>query len=380
MKQENRLSFTMYMVLAVWILGQIGLIIYFWGKPQGSDPGVYMRWARECFEAGKWYPMDKHVYSSYICTGGLINFMILQLKLFGTLNVNMIFNLLMNIAIATEIYFLGNRFFSKKTASYAVIIWCFLYSNLMVVVSAGTEIPFLFLALSAFCLCLHPRMLFIAAAGVLLALANWIRPLASVFLAGIIIYMLLKKYEWKHYLCLLVFLVTVVFTIGKATEKQIGYFVYQSTTFGVNLITTANDRAYGGNATSLFRDSTSTAFIEHLENYTFMQRDSIWRARSFQWISAHPARYGMLYLKKLAGLYVEDSWSDRPIFGGDGFVDSYVVGGKVEKSTFMIRAMQMGLKSLTYYLALIAFCYAMVTTFRRKMLTTGKAILLFILL
>jgi hypothetical protein len=304
----------------------------------------------------------------------------LQLHLFGTLKANLFSNLFMNIAIVAEIYYLGNRFFSKKTAQLAVIIWCFLYSNMMVVVPAGTEIPFLFLALTAFCLCLHPKILFLSIAGLLFTLANWIRPLAVIFLAGAIIYMLWKKYAPVHYLSLLLPLFLLVFLIGKTAERRTGYFIYQSTTSGINLIMTANDKAYGGVAASLGNDSTSTVFIDDREGLTCFQKDSIWKDRSIRWIKEHPARYGMLYVRKLAGLYVEDSWSDRPILGGDGFVDSYVVAGTVGKSTFIARAVQMGLKSLTYYFALIAFCYAVITSLRRKMLLSGKGILLFILL
>ncbi|MDR0603902.1 MAG: glycosyltransferase family 39 protein [Bacteroidales bacterium] len=380
MKRKERLSFIMYVVLAVWVVGQMALIVYFWDKPQGSDQGAYMKMAKQCFEAGEWYPGDSHLYESFIWAPGFINYLILQLHLFGTLKANLFFNLFMNIAIVAEIYYLGNRFFSKKTAQLAVIIWCFLYSNMMAVIPAGTEIPFLFSALTAFCLCLHPRILFLSIAGLLFTLANWVRPLAVIFLAGAIVYMLWKKYAPVHYLSLLLPLLLLVFLIGKTAERRTGYFIYQSTTSGINLIMTANDKAYGGIATSLINDSTSAVFIDDREGLTFFQKDSVWKARSIQWIKAHPARYGMLYVKKLAGLYVEDSWSDRPILGGDGFVDSYVVAGKVGKSAFIARAVQMGLKSLTYYFALVACCYGVITSLRRKTLLSGKGILLFILL
>jgi hypothetical protein len=370
----------MYVILAVWVIGQMVLIVYFWDKPQGSDQGAYMNLAKRCFEAGEWYPADSDLYMSYIWAPGFVNYLILQLHLFGTLNANLFSNLFMNIAIVAEIYYLGNRFFSKKTAQLAVIIWCFLYSNMMAVVPAGTEIPFLFLALTAFCLCLHPGIFFPLIAGLLFTLANWIRPLAVIFLAGTIIYMLWKKYAPVHYLSLLLPLLLLVFLIGKTAERRTGYFIYQSTTSGFNLIMTANDKAYGGVATSLTKDSASTVFIDDREGLTCFQKDSIWKDRSIRWIKAHPARYGMLYVRKLAGLYVEDSWSDRPVLGGDGFVDSYAVAGKVGKSTFIARAMQMGLKSLTYYFALVAFCYAIITSLRRKTLLSGKGILLFILL
>jgi hypothetical protein len=380
MKQNRYLPWIAYAVLAVWVLGQIALIIYFWGKPQGSDQGEYLKIAKRFFEAREWYPADSDLYTSYIWAPGFLNYLILQLHLFGTLNANLFSNLFMNVAIVAEIYYLGNRFFSRNTAWIAVILWCLLYSNTLIVVPAGTELPFLFLSLTAFCLCLRPKMLFLSAAGLLFVLANWVRPMAIIFLAGAVIYMLWKKYALKHYLSLFLPLFLLVFLIGKTAEQRLGHFVYQSTTSGFNLIMTANDKAYGGVATSLGRDSTSTAFIVGEERLTFLQRDSTWKARSFNWIKAHPLKYGMLYVKKLAGLYVEDSWPDRPLLGGDGFVDSYVVAGKADKSVFIARIAQMGLKSLTYYFALVAFCYAVITFLRRKTWLPEKGILMFILL
>ena len=74
--------------------------------------------------------MSEHLYYSYLWAPGLINFFILQLKLFGTVNFNMVFNLLMNLGIVYEIYWLAKRFFSTRTALLSVIFYNLLYSNL----------------------------------------------------------------------------------------------------------------------------------------------------------------------------------------------------------------------------------------------------------
>ena len=368
-----------YFTFALWILAQIVVIILFWGAPQGSDQGEYMKLAQRCFDRGEWYPMAEDVYAaSSIWAPGLINYFILQFKLFGTLNLNMVLNLLMNVGIAAEIFFLGKKFFTERTAMIAVILWCLLYSNLMIVAPSGTEIPFLFIALSGFCLTLRPKIDLMVLAGVLFAVANWIRPLVIIFLLMSLVYMLVKKYSWKQFASLLVSLGIVIIIIGKATEAKIGYFVYQSVTSGVNLIMTANDRAYGGVATSLLSDSTSTAYIKDCEKLTFAERDSIWKARGVDWIREHPVRYAYLFVKKLGGLYVEDSWADRPILGGYGFVDSYAVAGNVSHRAFINKAVQMGLKSLVYYGILILCCYSIVV--HRHEWLTYKSILLLLLL
>jgi hypothetical protein len=100
----------------------------------------------------------------------------------------------------------------------------------MVAAPALTEIPFLFLVLSSFCLCLNPSLLRLVAASILLVLANWIRPLALFFLIAIVLVMILKKCKWQYYVSLFVTIFTTVFVIGTFTEKSIGHFIYQSTT------------------------------------------------------------------------------------------------------------------------------------------------------
>ncbi|PSR10048.1 MAG: hypothetical protein C7N36_19600, partial [Bacteroidetes bacterium] len=102
MDQERVPFRIMLSVLVLWILAQIVVVIYFWGEPQGSDQGAYIDIARRCFAHNEWYPMQQDIYSSYIWAPGFINFLILQLKAWGTLNLNMILNLLMNLLIVGE--------------------------------------------------------------------------------------------------------------------------------------------------------------------------------------------------------------------------------------------------------------------------------------
>ena len=157
-----------------------------------------------------------------------------------------------------------------------------------------------------------------------------------------------------------------------------GYFIFQSTTSGVNLVMTSNDKAYGGVATSLLKDSTSTAYIKNEDAYTFIQRDSIWKARSIVWIKSHPIKALGLYFKKLGGLYIEDSWADRPLLGGDGFLDSYVNGSKVSEQKFRLEIIKRGAKSFFYYLVLLTFFYSIFIT--RKSLLSEKGAILMILI
>src|SRR5450432_1584259 len=102
------LTKTMNILLMLWFILQVIIIIYWWGKPQNSDPKHYMEAAQNCFINGTWFPAALNLNAHYLHAPGFINFLILQLKVFGTMNINSILNLLMNLGIAAELYYLAN--------------------------------------------------------------------------------------------------------------------------------------------------------------------------------------------------------------------------------------------------------------------------------
>lgn len=365
-------------IIAGWLLIQVFLIIFFWDHPQGSDQGEYMRIAQDCYSQEEWYPMAKHAYADYIWAPGFINYLILQLKVFGTLHLNMILNLVLQVIILWLIYKIGNYFFSKRTAQIAVILWCLLYSNWLIVAPAGTELPFLCLCLAAIYLALTPKLWCFLAAGILLALANWIRPVMIVFLLTILFFMIWKKLNWKYYIAIFASLFITIGFIGKITENRFGYFVYQSSTGGVNLIMTSNDKAYGGVAPSVISDPENIAYIPDRQQRTFQEKDSIWKARSIDWMLHNPGKTCWLYTKKIAGLYVEDSWSDRPLLGGDGVFDSFIVSGKASIQKFLQQVTLRVLKSTVYYIVLVLFFYTLFKQ-RKKVFTLPPLLLLALL-
>lgn len=364
-------------VSLLWIIAQIVLIIVFWDVRQRSDQGSYIRTAIDFYNRGAWYPDHTSVYDSYIWAPGLINWFILQLHVFGTLKLNYIFNLLMNIGILYNVWFLSYKFFSRRTAYVTVVLFCLLYSNTMVVLPAGTEVPFLFLSLTAFSLCVSGRTEFLLVAGCLLAVSNWIRPLAIIYIPAILLMMYLHKRRLVHYVALLVPVVAMSLLFGLMAQKQCGYFVFQSTTSGVNLIMTANDKAYGGVATSLHSDTTNICYIKNSDELTFVQKDSIWKVRAIDWIKDHPARFAGLYVLKLGGLYIEDSWPERPIIGGDGFVDK-MAHGKADKVSMIKRTFNMLCKSVVYYMVCILFLIALVRQWQD--IRSEKGVILVVLL
>jgi hypothetical protein len=143
--------------------------------------------------------------------------------------------------------------------------------------------------------------------GIILAVANWVRPLAPAFLIGMLIYLLIVKHK-KQIVKLLAAFAFFVVSIGLFTYSNFGYFLFQSSTSGVNMIIGANDDAGGGYNTTCFQEG-KIAYLDDntLKTMTFKQKDSYYRRLAVQWIMKHPIKWALLLPKKIFRMYaIED--------------------------------------------------------------------------
>jgi hypothetical protein len=361
----------------LWVIAQIVLIACFWGYPQSGDTGAYISMAQHCFNNKQWYPMAEDVYSMWIWAPGFINYLILQLRIFGTVNFNDVSNLFLNIAILLEVYYLSKKFFSKRTGLISVIIFCLFYSNMLVILGAKTEIPFLFLCLSALCLVFSGKWKYVIGAALLFALANWIRPLAIIFLFASVVYFLITKAKFYNYIALIIPYIFALFIIGTVTEKKIGYFVYQSTTSGYNLLMTSHDNAKGSVNHYIFNEKGGAGFIENRDLLTFAEIDSIWMARSFRWIKEHPVKFAVLFLKKIPALYIHDAWPFSGYWWDETITENFSKkDDDASKNIFAKKLLIQSLISIPYYLTFFLFFYSLWTN--RKKILSIKSIFLII--
>jgi hypothetical protein len=367
-------------VSIVWVIVQIALISYFWGYPHIGDAGNYISMAQRCFNNGQWYPMAEDVYTAWLCAQGLINFLILQLHIFGTVNFNDVFNLFFNIAILLEVYYLGKKFFSKRTGFISIIIFCLFYSNSIIILGAMTEIPFLFLCLSALCLAFSGKWKYVLMASLLFALANWFRPLAIIFLFASAAYFFITKAKANNYIALIIPYIFAIFIIGTVTENKIGHFVYQSATLGYNLLMTSHDNAKGNVDHYIFDGENGAGFIENVDSLTFAERDSIWRVRSFEWIKEHPVKFSALFLKKIPALYIHDAWPFSGYWWDENITINFFSdrNNTAPKDMFIKKFVFQLLCSIPYYLTFLLFFYAL--WINRKKILTEKSIFLVILI
>lgn len=354
------------------IIIQLILAIRYAGTQQLSDYQTYMALARDCHDNGAWYPMAQNLYDPYIFAPGLVNYLILQLNIFGSFQVNPFINILLNIIVIRLVFSFARRFFSAHAAWWSVTLYCLMYSTWWSIVPAGTELPFLTLSLCGLWLVLRHNPWMALAAGICFALANWIRPLVMIYIfVGIVLVCITYRKSLRHIVVsiagIVVGFIITVFAIGTFSRQACGEFITKSSTGGINLIYTANDKAYGGVASSLLNDSTNTCFIDKAETLTYAQKDSIWKSRAIEWISDHPLQYAKLYVMKWPGIFVEDAWPDRAVLTGAGMVDAYV-HGHISFARFLPHAIGLVAKSLVYYIVLFLFI-ASVIKYRRDILT-----------
>lgn len=359
-------------MFVIWVILQVCLVIKYWDMPNHDDTQAYVKLASECIARGTWYPDVHNQYEDFIFGPGYVNLLIGIYHLCGSFSFVRLLNLLMNIAMVFEIRKLAGRMFSNKTGYYAAILYMLIFSNLYAPIAVLTDLPFTFLLLTALLLCNVRRLFPVAVAGVLIAVANWFRPLAIVFLFVILLLFIVQKRRWQSYAALALPLVLTVFLIGRSAKERTGHFVYQAVSGGYNLAMSSFDEANGLVNFNGFGDPDNYICLPP-GDYTYMERDSLLKRASVRWISEHPFKYVSQLPFKLAALYCEDTWTER-VKPDMGF---RVVLSNVEGNNLKIMELivSLALKSIVYYTVLLLFFYY-VWTNRRDLLRERNLYLL----
>ena len=293
-------------VCILWICLQIYLVVKYWDMPNHDDAYFYVKYASDCMTASTWYPALHNQYDLFVFGPGYVNLLIVVHSLFGSFSFVRLLNLILNIALVGEIWLLAKQLFGKTTAYWAALLYMLVYSNWYMPIALLTDLPFTFLGVTALLLAAKRKMYAVVLAGVLLALANWFRPLAFVFLFVVLVCFVVQKRGWKQYAALLLPLVLTVFLIGQASKVRTGNFVYQAVSGGFNLAMSCFDEANGLVNFSGFDDPDNYVCLPP-GDYTYMERDRLLKEASFRWIRENPLQYVAQIPVKLFALYCEDT-------------------------------------------------------------------------
>lgn len=313
--------------IVLWISFQIIFVsVYHYGSDYlENDPGWYVYYAMECIKHGTMFPDYSNYYSEYIFSPGWINFIILWIKLFGSIRLIPYFCILLNVAILYLLYKISLKVTESKNITFlALYLFMFLPANSTIVLHLYTEIPFEALSLFSFYLIFSQKSRMILLAGICIALAQWIRPLGVAWMLAAVFFMLYKDKRIKHAIIYVTGIVCTCGCIGIATHRNFPTYVFQSVTGGVNLIMGANDMATGGYIQEaryspeglgylpgLFKENEFTTVrlgdgsfrAKYSNKYTYLECDSIYKARAIQWIKNNPTRWCALIPIKTVKLF-----------------------------------------------------------------------------
>ena len=355
------------LIICLWLFAQIVLIAILWDYPLSGDCNLYNTLAVNSFVRHTLYPNN---INELIVAEPLVNSLVAQLHLFGTYNTNKIVNLLMNVGILWSVYQIGIKLFNKRTAIIGCCLFCLIYSNTVIVVGNRTEIPFVFFLLFSFAI-IRPQTKYVIISGICLGLAEWYRPLMPIFIPGILIYMWCERYKKHFYIVLSLSITFSLVGIGLFNKQQTGFFFLHPSTAGANLLMTANDKAYGGTALQLLDDPEVVPPMA--KNVSAFQKDSIYMDLAKTWIAEHPIEYAELYVRKIGGLYIEDSWPDRSIMQSSGKLAEYILTKDYSNLIKMVSLML--IKSMVYYAVLLLFIYSLITNKKEVFIKKGTILL-----
>ena len=369
---NNLKKIALFAILLLAIF-QIASALYFDNFQLSNDQQAYINIAKKCLTQNKWYPFEIENVG-YVFAPAYVNLLILYHKIFNTFSGFAFVNIVLSFAILGEVYLITKKLFSQKAALISVILYCATYSNWFVHIGFFTELPFMFCMMSAVAICVCAEKLrWYFLAGVLIALGNWVRPLAVAFFVGILIFIFFrKKFVLRRCFALLASVILTVSVIGGIAKYNCGLFVFQSTTSGVNLAGTANGKANGLVGFNYINDSF---YKENLPaNYNqldFVQRDKALRKVAIKWILENPMKYIATIPAKCAVFFGFDTWSERFQLK-DGL--SAIRDGK-NKTNLVLYCVKLFFKSLVFYAVMMLTLYYIWQN-RHQLFTCKNAILL----
>jgi hypothetical protein len=273
--------------------------------------------AMQCAERGTLYPDYPFYYSSYISGLGWVNFLILWLKTFGSLDYVFFFLVLLNWVNLWITFLITEKIVEHPDAKYVA---CYLFMLFPAFSTSSlylmSETLFLTMVSLSFLLIFYKRWYAMILAGIVISLAEWIRPLAVSWIIAALFFLIINYRSWKYTLLYVASIFTCLFTIAYFTHRNFPDYSFTASTGGVNMIMGANDDATGGYSTVVYGEgkigyipnlmdttkivplySGQTVEGEHVKAYiyteslTYHQVDSIYRTRAITWIKSHPLKW-----------------------------------------------------------------------------------------
>jgi hypothetical protein len=180
-----------YILIAVFTLLQLVILAIFGYTPYPDSDG-YQLLAQEAIEYGEPYPVSSLINDyPFLWNIGPINMTAASLALCHSITPLLVIYALMKGTTAWLFYAVTSKICGARTAFIALIIYIVYPANYGESTSLLSELPFMFFIMLGVYLSIVRNHSLLG--GMMLAIANWFRPMAIVFLLSMIIYFLFKS-------------------------------------------------------------------------------------------------------------------------------------------------------------------------------------------
>ena len=279
-----------YILIAVFTLLQLVILAIFGYTPYPDSDG-YQLLAQEAIEYGEPYPVSSLINDyPFLWNIGPINMTAASLALCHSITPLLVIYALMKGTTAWLFYAVTSKICGAWTAFIALIIYIVYPANYGESTSLLSELPFMFFIMLGVYLSIVRNHSLLG--GMMLAIANWFRPMAIVFLLAMIIYFLFK---WRKSLKLFIGYAVTIMIIGCTSMWRTGLFLYQAKTGWMALTDYST------------KHSQQSMEVRDNRDWNVSQKDSAWRSLFIDWLKDHPTEYIKQMPSKLINTYISDN-------------------------------------------------------------------------
>ena len=269
------------------------IILFGYGYTPYPDSNGYILLASECVRMNEPYPVASQLHDlPFIWNVGAINLVALSLKSCGSIMPILCVYSLMKGCSAWLVYKIAYCLFKDKAAFITLILYVAYPANYGESTSVLSELPFTFFILLGILAALKRQNVI---GGMLMAFANWIRPMGIVFLLSTIIYQFIakKKKALRNIVC--GYLLMIAY-LSFMSYFRTGYCIYQAKTGWMALLQYSVDNS-----------PENDDYYTKADGYNAIQKDSVWQRRIIEWIAKNPKEYIRQIPKKLFKTYISDN-------------------------------------------------------------------------
>lgn len=287
------------------------IILAIFGYTPTNDTDGYLEYAQVCLHQGEAYPCSTLIKCTpFIWNIGSINLIVFSLWLFGSFYPILVLMCICKALTAWLIAKIAQYISNDKIAIATLFMYIQYPNNWGQSTTLLSEIPMIFLALLSLYILLSKNKVYtLILSGVIMAWANWFRPIAVLFIISLFIYILLfqRKEIWKKNIPFLIGCGSMLILFGTECYHRTGYFVYQCDSFWYNMA----DDAYSGATPDphfgepLFKKGTPR-YIENMQDKTCFECREIWKQRCIPWLLNHKMEYLSKIPYRLYYMYQND--------------------------------------------------------------------------